>query len=169
MDVPGAMKPTHKTVKAYYESPGGLCQPRGDARGSHGDRLSAIARRRRPLEDFREKQHFLNTVYERFFQGYSVKTADTHGIVYTPQEISSISCAPAWKKSCKRNAAKVCGTKRSNPRPLHRHRQLHCQLDQPPAVVLSLSEQTSTNSPVSSQFSSASRPRIRYGSTRRLP
>jgi type I restriction-modification system DNA methylase subunit len=39
------------------------------------------------LEDFREKQHFLNTVYERFFQGYSVKVADTHGIVYTPQEI----------------------------------------------------------------------------------
>jgi hypothetical protein len=27
------------------------------------------------------KQHFLNTVYERFFQGYSVKVVDTHGIV----------------------------------------------------------------------------------------
>ena len=24
------------------------------------------------MEDFSEKQHFLNTVYERFFQGYSV-------------------------------------------------------------------------------------------------
>jgi len=39
------------------------------------------------IQDFSQKQHFLNTVYERFFQGYSVKVADTHGIVYTPQEI----------------------------------------------------------------------------------
>ncbi len=33
-----------------------------------------------------EKQAFLNKVYERFFQGYSPKEADTHGIVYTPRE-----------------------------------------------------------------------------------
>ncbi len=45
------------------------------------------------LGDFSEKQHFLNTVYERFFQGYSVKAADTHGIVYTPQEIVDFMCA----------------------------------------------------------------------------
>ena len=38
-------------------------------------------------KDFSEKQHFLNTVYEKFFQEYCVKTADTHGIVYTPQPI----------------------------------------------------------------------------------
>jgi predicted helicase len=38
-------------------------------------------------EDYSEKQTFLNTVYERFFQGYSPKEADTHGIVYTPQPI----------------------------------------------------------------------------------
>ena len=38
-------------------------------------------------KDFSEKQHFLNTVYERFFRGFSVKVADTHGIVYTPQPI----------------------------------------------------------------------------------
>ena len=38
-------------------------------------------------KDFSEKQHFLNKVYERFFQGFSVKVADTHGIVYTPQPI----------------------------------------------------------------------------------
>jgi len=38
-------------------------------------------------EDYGEKQHFINTVYERFFQGYSPKEADTHGIVYTPQPI----------------------------------------------------------------------------------
>ena len=36
---------------------------------------------------FTEKQAFLNKVYERFFQGYSTKEADTHGIVYTPQPI----------------------------------------------------------------------------------
>ncbi|HEY7974311.1 MAG TPA: N-6 DNA methylase, partial [Ktedonobacterales bacterium] len=34
-----------------------------------------------------ERQRFLNMVYERFFQGFSVRQADTHGIVYTPQEI----------------------------------------------------------------------------------
>ena len=39
------------------------------------------------ISDYSQKQHFLNTVYEQFFQGFSVKTADTHGIVYTPQPI----------------------------------------------------------------------------------
>jgi len=39
------------------------------------------------IEDYAEKQGFLNTVYEQFFQGFSVKVADTHGIVYTPQPI----------------------------------------------------------------------------------
>ena len=39
------------------------------------------------IEEYDYKQHFLNTVYERFFQGFSVKVADTHGIVYTPQPI----------------------------------------------------------------------------------
>jgi len=45
------------------------------------------------IESFSEKQHFLNSVYERFFQGYSVKVADTHGIVYTPQEIVDFMCS----------------------------------------------------------------------------
>jgi predicted helicase len=53
----------------------------------------AIESAARVLEDFSEKQHFLNTVYERFFQGYSVKVADTHGIVYTPQAIVDFMCA----------------------------------------------------------------------------
>ena len=35
----------------------------------------------------RRSKRFLNTVYERFFQGFSPKEADTHGIVYTPQPI----------------------------------------------------------------------------------
>lgn len=37
--------------------------------------------------DYSEKQAFLNRVYERFFQGFNKKQADTHGIVYTPQPI----------------------------------------------------------------------------------
>lgn len=45
------------------------------------------------IDDFADKQHFLNTIYERFFQGYSVKLADTHGIVYTPQPIVDFMCA----------------------------------------------------------------------------
>src|SRR4030042_953478 len=39
------------------------------------------------IEDFSQKQSFLNTVYEKFFQGFSVKVADTHGIVYTTQPL----------------------------------------------------------------------------------
>ena len=39
------------------------------------------------IDDYSQKQHFLNTVYEKFFQGFSVKVADTHGIVYTPQPV----------------------------------------------------------------------------------
>ena len=38
-------------------------------------------------QDFSQKQHFLNTFYEKFFQGFSEDVADTHGIVYTPQPI----------------------------------------------------------------------------------
>ena len=47
----------------------------------------AIERTAATISDFSQKQHFLNTVYEQFFQGFSVKVADTHGIVYTPQPI----------------------------------------------------------------------------------
>ncbi len=47
----------------------------------------AIEEAARTISDWTEKQRFLNTVYERFFQGFSVKQADTYGIVYTPQEI----------------------------------------------------------------------------------
>lgn len=53
----------------------------------------AIEAAARVLQDFSEKQHFLNVVYERFFQGFSVKQADTMGIVYTPQEIVDFMCA----------------------------------------------------------------------------
>ncbi len=48
---------------------------------------SAIEQAAALCKDFSQKQHFLNTFYEQFFQGFSEKTADTHGIVYTPQPI----------------------------------------------------------------------------------
>ncbi len=47
----------------------------------------AIEKAATVCKDFSEKQHFLNTVYEKFFQEYCDKVADTHGIVYTPQPI----------------------------------------------------------------------------------
>ncbi len=53
----------------------------------------AIEAAARGIENWSERQHFLNTVYERFFQGYSIKRADTYGIVYTPQEIVDFMCA----------------------------------------------------------------------------
>ncbi|MGD1085480.1 MAG: type ISP restriction/modification enzyme, partial [Verrucomicrobiota bacterium] len=45
------------------------------------------------ITDFHEKQTFLNTVYERFFQGFCVNVADTHGIVYTPQPLVNFMVA----------------------------------------------------------------------------
>ena len=48
---------------------------------------TAIEKIAATITDFPQKQGFLNTVYEQFFQGFSVKVADTHGIVYTPQPI----------------------------------------------------------------------------------
>ncbi len=53
----------------------------------------AIEGAARSIDGWLERQHFLDTVYERFFQGYSVKRADTYGIVYTPQEIVDFMCA----------------------------------------------------------------------------
>ena len=47
----------------------------------------AIADVAAKISDYSQKQRFLNTVYQEFFQGFSVEVADTHGIVYTPQPI----------------------------------------------------------------------------------
>jgi predicted helicase len=47
----------------------------------------AIEQAAATISDFSQKQQFLNTVYEKFFQGFCVKAADTHGIVYTPPSI----------------------------------------------------------------------------------
>ena len=53
---------------------------------------SAIETKARNITDWNDKQIFLNRVYERFFQGFSRQQADTHGIVYTPQEIVGFMC-----------------------------------------------------------------------------
>ena len=53
----------------------------------------AIEQAAETIGDFTEKQRFLNTVYERFFQGFCVKVADTHGIVYTPQPLVDFMAA----------------------------------------------------------------------------
>lgn len=47
----------------------------------------AIEQAASTVENYSEKQRFLNTIYERFFQGFNREQADTHGIVYTPQPI----------------------------------------------------------------------------------
>jgi len=47
----------------------------------------ALEQRAVSIQDFATKQTFLNTVYEKFFQGFAIDVADTHGIVYTPQPI----------------------------------------------------------------------------------
>ncbi len=60
---------------------------RHDFLGDLNPFYAAIERTAATIDDFSQKQGFLNTVYEQFFQGFSVKVADTHGIVYTPQPI----------------------------------------------------------------------------------
>ena len=62
----------------------------------------AIEEAARTLPDWTEKQKFLNTVYESFFQGFSTKQADTHGVVYTrPRDcrvhVCQRRCAPATR------------------------------------------------------------------------
>jgi predicted helicase len=48
---------------------------------------TVLEKRATEIDDYSIKQTFLNTVYEKFFQGFAIKVADTHGIVYTPQPI----------------------------------------------------------------------------------
>ncbi|HWS88448.1 MAG TPA: type ISP restriction/modification enzyme [Pyrinomonadaceae bacterium] len=47
----------------------------------------AVEETARTIEEFSQKQEFLNTVYEKFFRGFAVQVADTHGIVYTPPSV----------------------------------------------------------------------------------
>ena len=53
---------------------------------------NAIERAGANLGHFTEKQDFLNSVYEQFFQRFSPDVADTHGIIYTPREIVDYMC-----------------------------------------------------------------------------
>ena len=87
----------------------------------------AIENAARTLPDFADKQHFLNTVYEQFFQGYSTRLADTHGIVYTPQPIVDfMSASVAY--AVKEHFGKSLGEPNSQrPRPVHRHGKFHRQ------------------------------------------
>lgn len=48
---------------------------------------TAIEKAAESQEGYTEKQHFLNAVYEKFFQRFDTRQADTMGIVYTPQPI----------------------------------------------------------------------------------
>ncbi len=61
------------------------------------------------IDDFSEKQKFLNTVYERFFQGFAVKVADTMGIVYTPPSIVRFTIA-SIRELLKKEFGKELGT-----------------------------------------------------------
>ena len=47
----------------------------------------AIEQAAQTIDSYSEKQEFLHRVYERFFQSFSTDTADTHGIVYTPEPL----------------------------------------------------------------------------------
>ena len=77
--------------------------------------------------DYSEKQTFLNTVYERFFQGFCVKVADTHGIVYTPQPLVNFMVASVERVLQDRVRENIGRPRGPHPRPVHRHRQFHRQ------------------------------------------
>jgi len=70
-----------------------------------------------------EKQTFLNTVYERFFQGFCVKVADTHGHRYTPQPLVNFMVAASRKILTAEFGKNARGQGCPHPRPIHRHRQ----------------------------------------------
>jgi len=59
--------------------------------------FNVIEERARTLPDYAAKQDFLDTVYEQFLKVYSPDTADTMGIVYTPQPIVDWMCASVDK------------------------------------------------------------------------
>ena len=89
----------------------------------------AIEQAAETIGDFSEKQRFLNTVYERFFQGFCVKVADTHGIVYTPQPLANFMVASVEHVLADRVRDFACRKGRAYLRPVHRHGQFHRQPD----------------------------------------
>ncbi|MDX2181830.1 MAG: type ISP restriction/modification enzyme [Bryobacteraceae bacterium] len=81
---------------------------RAEFQGRFDKFYKAIERAAEQTADVREKQAFLNRIYEGFFQKYSWKTADTHGIVYTPQEIVDSMCG-AVERTLKEEFGKGLG------------------------------------------------------------
>ncbi len=85
----------------------------------------AIEDTARTIANYADKQDFLNVVYESFFQGFAVKEADTHGIVYTPQPIVSFMCASRRSRAATRIRALALGSRRADSGSRHRHGQFH--------------------------------------------
>jgi hypothetical protein len=81
------------------------------------------------IPEFSEKQKFLNTVYEQFFQGFAVKRADTLGIVYTPQEIVDFMLASSGGNSAQRIRTRARRQEHPHHRSVRWHRQFHRQSD----------------------------------------
>ena len=52
----------------------------------------AIEEAAKTITDWPAKRNFITAVYEKFFQGYAVNVADTHGIVYTPAPLVDFMC-----------------------------------------------------------------------------
>ncbi len=77
------------------------------------------------IESWSERQHFLNTVYERFFQGFSIKQADTYGINYTPQEIVDFMCASVEEVLQKEFGTSIAEPGVQDSRSCNRNRQFY--------------------------------------------
>ena len=56
-------------------------------RSSLNDFYEAVKKRAQNIHETKEKQEFLNHLYEKFFHTFDSKRAERDGIVYTPQEI----------------------------------------------------------------------------------
>ena len=83
----------------------------------------AIESAARTIEDFSEKQHFLNTVYERFFQGYS-RQGRRHPRDRVHAAADRRFHVPSSRAgSRKRSSACRFLAGREHPRPLHGHRE----------------------------------------------
>ena len=71
----------------------------GDTRRTSVDNLktyySAITIAAASIDNHKEKQQFLKTVYEAFYKVYNPKAADRLGVVYTPNEIVAFMIAAA--------------------------------------------------------------------------
>jgi hypothetical protein len=89
----------------------------------------AIERQGSNLSHFTEKQDFLNSVYEQFFQKYSPNIADTHGIVYTPREIVDYMCNSVEHALQEEFGYTLASPEVVNSRPVHRDRELRREPD----------------------------------------